>query len=100
MTSNCNKVCKAELVDLIAEKSNLTKTDSEKALNAFVESIKESLHKHKEVSLVGFGSFYVVDREATIARNPRTRQTVHVPATSLPKFKAGRQLKEATAKSL
>lgn len=98
MISKNKKICKSDLVNLIAEKSNLTKIDSEKALNAFVEAVMESLHAHKEVSLVGFGSFYVVDRKATIARNPRTRQVVNVPATSLPKFKAGKQLKEATAK--
>ena len=95
--SKCDtcKINKSDIVSEIAGKTGLTKTDSEKAINAFVAFIEESLKARKEVRLLGFGTFYVSKRNATVARNPRTGEEVKVPETYLPKFKPGKQLKEA-----
>lgn len=85
---------KAELVSSIAEKSGLTKKDSEKALNAFVESVEESLAKKEKVQLVGFGTFETRNRSARKGRNPQTGEEIDIPAATVPAFKAGKALKE------
>lgn len=89
---------KAELVTAIAEKTGLTKKDSEKALAAFVDSVTESLAKGEPIQLVGFGTFEVRERAAREGRNPRTKETITIPATKVPAFKAGRALKDAVSK--
>ncbi len=89
---------KAELVTAIAEKTGLTKKDSEKALAAFVDSVTESLAKGESIQLVGFGTFEVRERAAREGRNPRTKETITIPATKVPAFKAGRALKDAVSK--
>lgn len=86
---------KSELISSISSASGLTKTDSEKALNAFISSIYSSLKSGKDVRLVGFGTFSTSKRSATTAINPRTRQTIKVPARKVAKFKAGKSLQEA-----
>ncbi|HHY53453.1 MAG TPA: HU family DNA-binding protein [Clostridiales bacterium] len=89
---------KAELISAVAEKSNLTKKDSEKAVTAVIEAITEALVNGEKVSLVGFGTFEVKDRAARKGINPRTKEPMPIPASKLPVFKAGKALKEAVAK--
>ncbi|EKP94717.1 MULTISPECIES: HU family DNA-binding protein [Thermaerobacter] len=85
---------KPELVNAIAEKTGLNKKDSERAVNAFVESISEALARGDKVSLVGFGTFEVRTRQARTGRNPRTGQTLTIPAAKVPAFKPGKQLRD------
>jgi len=85
---------KSELVAMIASKSNLTKKDSESALNAFIESVTETMKKGDKISLVGFGTFETRKRAARTGVNPRTKETIKIPATTVPAFKAGKALKE------
>lgn len=87
-------VNKPELVSAIAEKTGLNKRDSERVINAFVESIGEALAKGEKVSLVGFGTFEVRTRQARTGRNPRTGQTLTIPAAKVPAFKPGKQLRD------
>ena len=89
---------KGQLVESIAKKSNLSVKDSTAALNAFIESVKETLAKGDSISLVGFGTFLVRDRAERIGRNPRTKEEVVIPAVKVPAFKAGKPLKEAVNK--
>ena len=86
---------KAELVSMIAAKSNLTKKDSEMALNAFVETVQGALKKGEKIQLVGFGTFEVRARAARNGVNPRTKQSIKIPASKAPVFKAGKALKES-----
>ena len=86
---------KSELISSISSASGLTKTDSEKALNAFISTVYSSLKSGKDIRLVGFGTFSTSKRAATTAINPRTRQTIKVPARKVAKFKAGKSLQEA-----
>lgn len=85
---------KAELVAAIAEKTELSKKDSEKALKAFVDVVTEELTKGEKIQLVGFGTFEVTERAAREGRNPQTGDTMTIPASKAPKFKAGKALKE------
>lgn len=84
---------KASLVAKVAEKSNLDKTQAERAVNGIIESIKEILAEHKKLSLVGFGSFSVVKRESRTGRNPRTGETIEIPGCNVVKFQPGKDLK-------
>ncbi|WGL93933.1 HU family DNA-binding protein [Arsenophonus nasoniae] len=86
---------KTEVINQIAEKADLTKKDSEKALNALIETVTEALKAGDEVQLVGFGSFQVKQRAARDGRNPKTGETLKIAAANLPSFKAGKTLKEA-----
>ena len=83
---------KNELISSIANETGLTKTDAAKAVDAFVASISSALKSGDEVRLVGFGTFAVSKRSATTGRNPRTGQTINIPARTQPKFKAGKVL--------
>jgi len=85
---------KTELVTAIAEKAELTKKDSEKALKAFTEVIAEELKKGEKIQLVGFGTFEVSNRAARTGKNPQTGAAINIPASKAPKFKAGKALKE------
>jgi len=85
---------KSELIDSIASASGLTKNDSAKALDAFISSVSSALKSGNDVRLVGFGTFATSKRAATTAINPRTRQTVKVPARKVAKFKAGKTLQD------
>ena len=89
---------KTELVASVAEKSGLTKKDSEKAVNAVLAAVTESLEKGEKVQLVGFGTFEVRERKARKAQNPQTKKEITIPATKVPAFKAGKGLKDAVAK--
>ncbi len=86
---------KTELVAAIANNAEISKKDAEKALKAFVEVITEELKKGEKVQLVGFGTFEVSERAAREGRNPRTNETMSIPACKAPKFKAGKPLKDA-----
>ena len=89
---------KAELISAIAEKTELSKKDSEKALNATVAAITESLAKGEKIQLVGFGTFETRERKAREGINPQTKKKIKIKATKVPAFKAGRALKDAVAK--
>ena len=89
---------KTELIAAVAAKTGLTKKDAEKVVNATIDSITESLVKGDKVNVSGFGIFEVKAREARVGRNPRTKETIQIPATKLPAFKASKTLKDAIAK--
>ena len=89
---------KTELIAAIAEKSNLTKTDSEAALNAMVDAISEALLKEDKVQLIGFGSFEVKHRAEKNGLNPRTKEKIVIPAAKVHCFKPGKALKELFVK--
>ena len=89
---------KADLVSAIAEKTAMTKKDSEKALQAFVDVVTEELGKGGRVQLVGFGTFDVAERKSREGRNPQTGQPMTIPASKAPRFKVGKALKDAVNK--
>ncbi len=89
---------KTELIAAVAAKTGLTKKDAEKVVNATIDSITESLVNGDKVNVSGFGIFEVKAREARVGRNPRTKETIEIPATKLPAFKASKTLKDAVAK--
>lgn len=89
---------KADLISIMAEKSGLTKKDSEKAVNSFVEAVTEALAKRDKVQLVGFGTFEVRERSARKGRNPQTGEEIDIPAASVPAFKPGKALKDSINK--
>ncbi len=84
-----------ELVAAIAEKSELSKKDAEKALKAFTDVVAEELKKGEQIQLVGFGTFKVSERAAREGRNPQTGETMQIKASKTPKFTAGKALKDA-----
>ena len=83
---------KAELIDAIALKADLTKADAKRALDAFIEATTDALKDGDRVALVGFGSFAVASREARKGRNPRSGAEITIPAKKVVKFKAGAEL--------
>lgn len=89
---------KADLVSAIAKEAGLTKANAEKALNAFIKVVMDALKKGDKVTLVGFGTFYVAERAERKGRNPRTKEEIIIPGCKVPKFKAGKELKEAVTK--
>jgi DNA-binding protein HU-beta len=88
-------VNKSELIDAIAGQADISKAAAGRALDGALEAVKEALQKGDMVTLVGFGTFYVGKRAARNGRNPRTGKTIKIAAASLPKFRAGKSLKEA-----
>ncbi|MBU0556803.1 MAG: HU family DNA-binding protein [Alphaproteobacteria bacterium] len=86
---------KQDLISSVADQSGLTKADANKAVEAVFDAITASLKKGDEVRLVGFGTFSVSQRKASTGRNPRTGETMAIKASSQPKFKAGKGLKDA-----
>ena len=89
---------KSELISIMAEKSKLTKKDTETILNAFIEIIEETLEKKEKVQLIGFGTFEPRNRAARIGRNPRTKEEISIPESTVPVFKAGKALKDIVSK--
>ena len=83
---------KAQLIDAIAEKAGLTKADSKKALDAFVDSTTDALKNGDRVALIGFGSFSVASRSARTGRNPQTGQQINIAEKKVVKFKPGAEL--------
>jgi DNA-binding protein HU-beta len=88
---------KADLVNSVAEKAEVTKKDAEKAVNAVFASISDALAAGDKVQLVGFGTFEVKERAARVGRNPQTGETIEISAAKVPGFKAGKVLKDAVA---
>lgn len=86
---------KADLVNAIAEKAGLSKADAEKSLKAMTDAVTEALKADEKVSLVGFGTFSVGQRAARQGQNPQTGAKIDIPAAKVPKFKAGKALKDA-----
>lgn len=86
---------KSELIDAIAQSANLTKVQAGEALNGALAAIKKSLSKNDSVTLVGFGTFKVGKRAARIGRNPRTGAEIKIKAAKVPKFTAGKALRDA-----
>ncbi len=86
---------KSELIDAIAKSADISKAAATRALDATIESVKKSLKKGDLVTLVGFGTFYVGKRAARTGRNPRTGAAIKIKAAKVPKFRAGKGLKDA-----
>ena len=89
---------KGELVAALAEKTELSKKDSEAALNGLIDVISETIAKGEKVQLIGFGTFESKNRPARTARNPRTGEEVKIAASKAPVFKAGKALKDKVNK--
>ena len=86
---------KNDLVSAVADRAGLSKADAGKAVDGVFDSITGALQGGEEVRVVGFGTFSVANRKATTGRNPRTGETIQIPASRQPKFKAGKGLKGA-----
>jgi len=86
---------KAELVDEVTNQTGLTKRASREAVNAVISAITDSLAREERVTLVGFGTFQVMERKARAGRNPQTGQSIQIPAKNVPKFKPGKGLRGA-----
>ena len=89
---------KTELIAVMAETSGLSKKDCDAALAAFITTVETALKSGEKVQLIGFGSFEVKERAARTGRNPRSKETIEIPASQTPVFKAGKALKDAVAK--
>lgn len=89
---------KQDLVSKVADTADISKTKAAEAVDAVIDAIKASLKKGDDVRLVGFGTFSVSKRAATTGRNPRTGDPIKIPASKQPKFKAGKELKDAVNK--
>jgi len=86
---------KKDLIEALAKKTKCSKSCASDCLNVILDEIQGALAKGKTVSLTGFGTFSVSKRKARMGRNPQTGATIKIPATKVPKFKAGKQLKTA-----
>jgi DNA-binding protein HU-beta len=95
LSRRSNLMNKTELIAAMADKSGVTKKDSEASLKAFVEVVTKALKKGDKVQIVGFGTFEVVKRAAREGRNPQTGKSMKIKASKSPKFKAGKALKDA-----
>ena len=89
---------KTELIAIAAERAGMTKKDTERVLNAALETLTQALATGEKVQLSGFGTFETKDREARVGRNPHTKEAVEIPATRVPTFKASKALKDTVAK--
>ena len=86
---------KNDLVSKVSEDTDLSKSDSAKAVDSVIETITSELKSGGDVRLVGFGTFLVTKRKATTGRNPQTGAEIKIPAANVPKFRAGKSLKES-----
>lgn len=86
---------KTDLINAVAEKTELSKKDATKAVEAVFETVMDSLSRGEKVQLIGFGNFEVRDRAARKGRNPQTGEEIEIPASKVPAFKPGKALKEA-----
>ena len=89
---------KSDLISVVAEKTGFSKKDSEKAVSAFQDAITDALVAGDKVQLVGFGAFEVKSRAARVGRNPKTSESIQIPASKTPVFKPGKALKDAVSK--
>jgi len=94
-SSNEAYVNKTELIEEIAKSADITKASATRALDAMIEAVTASLQKNDSVTLVGFGTFTVGERAARTGTNPRTKEAIKIAAAKVPKFKAGKALKDA-----
>jgi DNA-binding protein HU-beta len=85
---------KQELINRVAKDANLSKASAERALNAMTDNVSKCLRKKDKITLTGFGTFMVSKRRARTGRNPQTGAPINIKAANVPKFKAGKQLKE------
>ena len=85
---------KTELIAVVAEKTGMTKKDSERVINAALDAITATLAENGRVQLSGFGIFEVKERSARVGRNPHTKETIEIPASRTPAFKASKALKD------
>lgn len=86
---------KSELIEVVAQSADISKAAASRAIDAFVASVTDALREGDQVTLVGFGTFTVRERAARTGRNPRTGETITIPASKAPGFKAGKALKDA-----
>ncbi|MDR2207767.1 MAG: HU family DNA-binding protein [Azoarcus sp.] len=86
---------KTELIDIIAERTGVSKTTAGKVLDAATATVMNTLRKEENVTLIGFGTFYVSERAERMGRSPRTGKPIKIAAAKIPKFRAGKGLKEA-----
>ena len=89
------KVNKSQLIDKVAENADITKASANRAVDAIIEAVSDSLKSGDTVQLIGFGTFSVRERSARTGRNPQTGQEINIPAAKVPGFKAGKALKDA-----
>ena len=89
---------KTELINCVAENAGLTKKDAERVLCAAIDVITASLVRGDKVQISGFGTFETKERDARVGRNPHTKETIEIPATRVPSFKASKALKDTVAK--
>jgi DNA-binding protein HU-beta len=89
---------KAELIAAVAEKAGLSKKDGERAVNAMLDTVIETVEAGEKVQLVGFGVFDIKHRDARIGRNPKTKEEIKIPASRVPVFKAGKAFKDVVDK--
>jgi DNA-binding protein HU-beta len=89
---------KEEMIEMMAENSGITKKQADEALQAFMDGVTKQLKKGDKVSFAGFGTFAVSKRKARTGRNPQTGAAIQIPATKVPVFKAGKNLKQAIRK--
>jgi DNA-binding protein HU-beta len=89
---------KTELIAAVAQNSGVSKKDAERVVNAAIDTITTTLAAGEKVQLSGFGIFEVKDRDARVGRNPHTRETIEIPATRIPAFKASKALKDIVSK--
>ena len=88
---------KGELVDAVAAKANITKKQADQVISAFLEVVTEAVANGEKITLVGFGSFERRERSEREGRNPKTQETMTIPATRVPAFSPGKQFKEKVA---
>jgi DNA-binding protein HU-beta len=86
---------KAELIEAVSKVTEMTKADTERALDAFIEVVSKNIKKKDGVKLVGFGTFAVSARKARVGRNPQTGEEIQIPARKVPVFRPGKELKDA-----
>ena len=86
---------KAQLIETVAKSAKSTKIDAEMIINATIDAIKKSVKKGEDVTLIGFGTFTKSKRKARTGRNPQTGKEIKIPAMTVPKFRAGREFKNA-----
>lgn len=89
---------KAELVESISKVTGHTKADTERCLEAFINTVSSNIHSKDGVKLVGFGTFSVSDRKARVGRNPQTGEEIQIPARKVPVFRPGKELKQSVIK--